>query len=306
MQAKMYCILFYPVKRVNVNSIQVEKLAFEKLDYNGVVNLVEMALKEGWNPGPYDANVFYNTDPDGFYGYFYQGELIAGGSVISYGGAFGFMGFFIVKPEYRAMGIGRRLWYQRREFLLNRLNNGAAIGMDGVVAMQPFYKKGGFRPAFRDERYVVTGKKYQVDKHIFPVTRDDYREVFKYDNECFGFPREKFLTMWLELPGSFGFKYIAGNHIKGIAVVRKATHGYKTGPLFADNFDVAETLYRACMNAVPGNKLFLDIPVANNDAGQLVKKYNAEYVFECARMYYGKAPELPLEKIYGITTFELG
>jgi len=29
-------------------------------------------------------------------------------------------------------------------------------------------------------------------------------------------------------------------------------------------------------------------------------------VFEAARMYRGPAPDLPLEHIYGITTFELG
>ena len=47
-------------------------------------------------------------------------------------------GLFIVKPEYRAMGIGRKLWYQRRDLLISRLHNNASIGMDGVVAMQPF------------------------------------------------------------------------------------------------------------------------------------------------------------------------
>jgi hypothetical protein len=29
-------------------------------------------------------------------------------------------------------------------------------------------------------------------------------------------------------------------------------------------------------------------------------------VFGCARMYNGPAPQLPWDRIYGITTFELG
>ncbi len=288
-----------------MNSIDPEKLTFEKLGYDGVVTLVGWARKEGWNPGPHDATVFYHTDPDGFYGCFYNSEMIGGGSVVSYNGDFGFMGFFIVKPEYRGSGIGRKLWFQRRDILLNRLNN-ASIGMDGVVDMQPFYSKGGFHLAFRDERYMVTGTHFEVDSHISQITKDDYPEVFVYDRECFGFPREKFLTRWLELPGGFAFQYVASGDLKGVAVLRKATEGYKTGPLFADNPEVADALFRACMNAVPGEKLFLDIPVINVNALRLTEKYNGAYVFECARMYYGEAPDLPLDKIYGITTFELG
>lgn len=289
-----------------MNKINPEKLEFTKLGYDGVVTLVDWARKEGWNPGPHDASVFYDTDPDGFYGYFKNGELIGGGSIVSYNGDFGFMGFFIVQPEYRGSGIGRRLWFQRRDTLLKRLKNGAAIGMDGVVDMQPFYSKGGFKLAFCDERYRVTGTPFEVDRHISRITKDDFPEVSQYDHECFGFYRKSFLSRWLELPGSYAFKYVSGEDLKGIAVVRKANEGYKTGPLFADNPEVADTLFRACMNAVPGEKLYLDIPVVNVNALRLTEKYSGEYVFECARMYYGKTPGLPLEKIYGITTFELG
>jgi hypothetical protein len=88
--------------------------------------------------------------------------------------------------------------------------------------------------------------------------------------------------------------------------LRKADEGYKIGPLFADNFEIAEALYQACLNAAPGENVYLDIPVINKDAISLIKKYNASYVFECARMYYGNHPEQDLAKIFGITTFELG
>jgi hypothetical protein len=38
----------------------------------------------------------------------------------------------------------------------------------------------------------------------------------------------------------------------------------------------------------------------------MTQKFNAKYVFECARMYHGKHVRLPMEKIFGITSFELG
>jgi GNAT superfamily N-acetyltransferase len=94
---------------------------------------------------------------------------IPGGAIISYGGAFGFTGFFIVTPACRGRGIGRKLWYLRRDTLLKRLHPGAAIGMDGVVAMQPFYNRGGFALSFRDLRYEGFGTSLPMEK-IYGIT----------------------------------------------------------------------------------------------------------------------------------------
>lgn len=285
---------------------QIEELQFEKLDLDGVKVLVQWAENEGWNPGPHDAEVFWSTDPDGFYGYYKDGELIAGGAIVSYDGAFGFMGLFIVKIEHRSHGIGRQLWYQRRDMLLSRLQEGASIGMDGVAAMQPFYEKGGFEIAFRDERYEKMGMAFPIDKNISPIDENDLPSILAYDKQCFGFSRPQFMIPWLKLPGNKTFKYTEEGQLRGFAIVRKTKTGYKVCPLFADNDTIAEKLYEACLNAVTGEPLYLDIPLTNQGAVNLVKKYNATYVFECARMYYGKAPNIDMDKVFGITTFELG
>lgn len=283
-----------------------DELQFRLLDLDGLKTLVNWAAQEGWNPGPRDAEVFFATDPEGFYGYFDHDEMIAGGSIVSYQKAFGFMGFFIVKPEYRSSGIGHKLWYQRRDTLLSRLNPGAAIGMDGVVAMQPFYKKGGFEIAFRDERHEKTGTAFVIEDHITPITDEDFEAIMVYDLQCFGFERSRFMKSWLKLPESKTFKFIENGRHKGFAVMRKANKGYKICPLFADDAAVATELYKACLNAVPGEPVYLDIPVVNQAAVELTKAFNTTYVFECARMYYGKPPDIPIDKVFGITTFELG
>lgn len=282
------------------------KLQFEKLNKQGLITLLDWAEKEGWNPGPFDADVYWETDPNGYYGYYHEGNLIAGGSIVAYGNQFGFMGFFIVAPKYRSMGIGRTLWHQRRDTLLARLNKNAAIGMDGVVAMQGFYEKGGFKIAFRDERHEKTGEAHKVDSNISAIYPEDIDAILSYDKKCFGFYRPKFLKPWLKLPEIKTFKYTLNDRLKGFAIVRKANKGYKVCPLFADDEMIAEELYKACLNSVVGEPLYMDIPVINNSAVALMKKYNTSYVFECARMYYGKAPQLDREKVFGITTFELG
>ncbi len=279
---------------------------FVKLNREHLDILVSWADREGWNPGLHDADVFWHTDPDGFYGFFDRGELVAGGAIISYDGAFGFMGFFIVKPAYRGRGIGRKLWYLRRDTLLSRLDPGAAIGMDGVVDMQPFYNRGGFELSFRDLRYEGMGNTRPLDNSVSAIRESDLDNVLAYDRKCFGFDRRRFMTRWLAMPESHPFKYQDGNRLKGFAVLRKVRQGFKIGPLFADTPDIADALYCACASAAKDAPFYLDIPIVNNAARALVERHDMTYVFECARMYHGTPPALPMDKIFGITTFELG
>ncbi|WP_107038006.1 GNAT family N-acetyltransferase [Brumimicrobium mesophilum] len=284
----------------------INSFELKRLNKQGLSTLMQWALKEGWNPGENDIDAFWDADPDGFYGIYNENELIAGGAVISYNQEFGFMGLFIVHPDFRGKGIGNKLWYLRRDLLINRLNTGAPIGMDGVVAMQPFYEKGGFKKDFRDERYEFQGQKSSVSNKLSSIKSADIDTIMAYDLKRFGFPRTEFLKTWLTLPNSKGFKYVEKDLIKGYAVIRKVKSGYKIGPLFAENKEIAEEIFKACLNTVEGQSVYLDIPVINEEAVKLVKKYNGKYVFECARMYYGEVPKVDVGKVFGITTFELG
>ena len=286
--------------------LELENVNFKKLHRKDVKILVDWAEAEGWNPGKDDFNVFWKTDPDGFYGCYFNDTLIAGGAIISYHATYGFMGLFIVHPKYRGIGIGKKLWHFRKNFLLQRLKKGSAIGMDGVVEMQPFYEKGGFTIAFRDERYECVGQNALISNCISVTEFNDFEKLLNYDIECFGFKRLNFLKNWLTIPNSKSFKYMENNSLKGYAVIRKVKLGYKIGPLFADNPDIAEALFKACLDSAVGKLIYIDIPVINKEAMNLVRKYNARYVFECARMYYGEKPKTAIDKVYGITTFELG
>lgn len=71
---------------------------------------ITLATNEGWNPGLHDADCFYQTDPDGFLIGLLEDQPIACISAVSYGGTFGFIGFYIVKPEYRGQRYGIQIW----------------------------------------------------------------------------------------------------------------------------------------------------------------------------------------------------
>lgn len=286
--------------------LNLDNIELTKLDKSDLATLIRWASNEGWNPGNNDLEVFWNTDPNGFYGFFYDDQLIAGGAVVSYRKEFGFMGLFLVHKDFRGQGIGKKLWYLRRDLLINKLQANAPIGMDGVVDMQPFYARGGFNIAFRDERYVFNSDTILFSSNISLINTADLEKIFAYDVICFGCQRFDFLKNWLQMPESKAFQYTENGKVLGYAVVRKAETGYKIGPLFADHAFIAEELFKSCLSIAPDTVVFLDIPTINQHAVSLVQKYQGKYVFECARMYYGTAPEIEINNIYGITTFELG
>ena len=172
--------------------------------------------------------------------------------------------------------------------------------------MQPFYNKGGFNIAFRDERYEFNSMTIPFSTNVSLINEEDYDKIIEYDTISFGCQRTSFFKNWLRMPESRAIKYTENNKVLGYAVIRKAETGYKIGPLFGNNKIIAEELFKSCLCIDSNNSVFLDIPTTNQNAVSLVKKYNGKYVFECARMYYGAAPKLDVNTIYGITTFELG
>ena len=77
--------------------------------------------------------------------------------------------------------------------------------------------------------------------------------------------------------------------------------------MFAENAEVAESILIELRNKVEeGAPFFLDVPEINSDAINLANRYQMSKLFETARMYTGDQPVLPMERIFGVTTFELG
>ena len=282
-------------------SIHIRNMSRAEVD-----ELVAWAAAEGWNPGLHDADIFWQTDPEAFIAAELNGELIGGGAITSYDGRFGFMGFFIVKPEYRGHGYGDTLWHWRKDHLLQRLSDGAAIGMDGVFNMQPYYARGGFEFSHRDVRFQGMGVKAGSDASIVDLKQVPFNAVIEFDTRCFPVPRARFLQAWIHQADSLALGSLQDNHLNGYGVIRRCGTGCKIGPLFAENHNIAEKLFTALGGFAPGEAIFLDVPENNPDAVQLAGRHDMQEVFGCARMYLGPKPILQDECIYGVTTFELG
>jgi GNAT superfamily N-acetyltransferase len=263
---------------------------------------VDWAAAEGWNPGLHDAPAFHAADPKGFLAAFVDGEPTACISVVRSGARFGFLGFYICHPQWRGKGIGWALWQAGIDHLARR-----TVGLDGVVAQQENYKKSGFALAHRNARYAgVPAVTAHPDPTVLPITAELIETIIQYDQPFYPDDRSTFVKLWLQLPESHALACVEDGMIKGYGVIRRCRDGQKIGPLFAETPAVAERLFTALAAKAPGQTIVLDPPEPNQDAVALAKRYGLSPVFETARMYKGPAPDLPLSRIFGITTFELG
>ena len=267
---------------------------------------VDWAAAEGWNPGLDDLSAFHGTDPGGFFMGRIGNKPVSSISVVRYGAAFGFLGFYIVHPDHRGSGAGWATWQHGMAYL-----EGRTVGLDGVVAQQENYRKSGFVLAGRNVRYggVPQVEAEKATAEVRAVTVEDLPALIAYDRAFFAAPREAFTAPWVLAPTGTrrtALMAVKDGEIAGYGVIRACRSGCKVGPLLAEDAGTAAALFAKLCAAAPGTEVALDTPQDNKAAMALAESAGLAPVFETARMYRGPAPSLPIDRTFGITTFELG
>jgi GNAT superfamily N-acetyltransferase len=268
--------------------------------------VLEWAAAEGWNPGIGDSTPFLAADPAGFLLAERDGQAVGSISAVAYDEGFGFVGLFIVRPEYRGQGHGRKLFQSGLSYLSDR-----TIGLDGVPAQQENYHKFGFHDAYRTFRHEGTSGTALPHAVQSPDDLVDLRTLpldvlTDYDAQIFPAPRLAFLEAWIRQPGTVALGRLRSGRLAGYGVLRPCRVGHKIGPLMADDASTAAAIFEALLAAVPGETVYLDVPEPNQAAMNLAKRQGMKPVFDTARMYRGTPPPADLTRTFGVTSLELG
>lgn len=281
-----------------------------KLDAAGLAAVPIPWMREaGWNPGLHDAETFITADPEGFLVGELDGRPIASVSGVRYDDSFGFLGCYIVQEPFRGLGYGMAIHEAARRHL-----EGCTQGGDGVLENVEKYKQIGRVYAYRNARYEGTKQKadWSPSKPLRDARAIPLEQIEALDRVCFPAPRSAFLKAWIHQPDAFALAATAdgsaaADAVRGYGVIRKCYQGWKIGPLFAQDADTAEDLFRGLVERIPTDDSFvLDIGEPNEAARDLVNRHGMREVFATARMYTGPFPQVCLDWIYGVTTFELG
>ena len=261
----------------------------------------DWAATEGWNPGLADAACFATVDAQGFFIGELDGAPAATISCVNYDDRFAFLGFYIVRPDLRGRGFGLRIWKEAMAHAGSR-----TVGLDGVVAQQENYRKSGFRLAYPNIRYGGTVTSAASSAGVVALNTVPLATVDADDATVFPAPRSAFLRAWLDAPGHVGRALVRDGRLAAWGVIRPCRSGHKIGPLVADDRAAAETMFGALVAATGGGEVFLDIPSVNSPAVALAQNHGLKPVFETARMYTGPIRPTRMERVFGVTTFELG
>lgn len=259
-----------------------------------IATLLDWAAAEGWNPGLDDAVAFRAADPSGFFGAFVDERMVAGISAVAYDAHFGFIGLYICHPDWRGQGHGKAVWDAGMAYLGAR-----SIGLDGVPEQQANYAAMGFVPAYETIRMNGTLTSDQTADHqIGPVaTLEDIRDL---DRECYPARRDDFLKAWLAPPNR-SVVHRGGGGVDGYAVLRPCRSGAKIGPLFAQDMSVAIDLLATLSGSVQ-----IDVPAAQTDWLEALAARGFEAGLRTARMYRGAFPTVRLDRVFGVSSLELG
>lgn len=279
-----------------------EGFEIRRMTLDDVSIAVEWARQEGWNPGLHDAVCFFQSDPRGFFAGELDSVVVAVGSAVVYDDEFAFCGLYIVSPEHRGNGYGLALTNARLEYCGDR-----NVGIDGVLENVDIYARIGYRKFYQNARYQFTAGE-APKRHPCAVSIDavDVDELNRYDRNCFPAAREAFLDVWVHQDDALSLAWLEDGELRGYVVRRRCHEGHKIGPLFADDPSIAEQLLLASQEGLLGETLIIDIPDINAAALELAQRHNMELIFATARMYQKGLPELNYDRIFGITTFELG
>lgn len=279
------------IKGLNIRIMNREEVQFA----------IDMAASEGWNPGIYDGDLFYEADNNGFFIAEFEGKPVGCASAVAYDDKFGFFGLYVVKPEFQNKGIGMKLTEKCMEYLGDR-----NIGLDGVAENEEKYQLVmKFRSSYSNLRFEGRGGG-QIPDGLVKLSEVPFEKLLEYDRRMFPAPRSGFLRVWIDQPDSYACAVLEDGELKGYGVIRKCWTGYKVGPLFADDKDIAKKIFKALRASAPKENIYLDVPQTNRAAMEIAKKYNMTVMFKTIRMYSQKEPDIELDKVYGVTSFELG
>ena len=220
---------------------------------------VALSRGVGWNQTADDWARLLALAPDGVFGAFAGGRLVASSSIVTYGGALAWIGMMIVAAEHRGRGLGKRLL--DAALASPRVPPGATVGLDATDMGAPLYRTRAFVDAEPIDRWGgalrVTG--FPEGTAVRAVEAADVAPLAAWDAATTGVGRAALVTHLLRAPGSRAWLATREGAPAGYAAVRPGHTHHHLGPLLADDTAAFAALVAAIARELDGAPVYADV-----------------------------------------------
>lgn len=278
--------------------LDMSRLSSEDLDV-----ALRLSTQAGWNQVIADWERFLALAPEGCYGGYVDGDLVATTCVAAYDSVVSWIGMVLVEKEYRHQGYGTAMFDRG---LTYALANSQDIGLDASDLGAPLYRNQGFRSAVEVERWTgtLTAPSHESVYDVYPVT--DVDSVAALDRTVLGIDRSELLTRLCAEDGVTTL--VAGDSANpvGYAIVRPGRIHPQIGPLLAPDATAVSSLLNGVVYTRSDTAVIIDT-IASERTTTLCRKHGLERRRTLSRMSYESTePLLTDEQVWAVTDFAWG
>ena len=269
------------------------------LKFGDVATITKIAEEVGWLVDGYHLKLMMMHSPHLCYGAYYDGQLIGAIMAIEFEHT-AQIKYFMMKPTYQKQGYGKRLF----ETLLGALKSDyQSVYLHVNPSLVPFFEQYGFEAKTEVGRFLNVGKVPPfnfTNAHAKELDGDNFENVIsKIDFETFGENRMDFLLDEMERNSSL--KFTQPNGFQHSSVVNARSVYLGPWQVRAGHKEEAEKMMRGVLYFRGLKKVFADVPMINDKAVELFKKYHFEKKVGFVHMCLGSTCDVKFENIYAFS-----
>jgi len=260
----------------------------------------EMTEIEKWNNTRKDIERMFKLNPSGCFVAEVKGKRVGHVFSVRYG-KLGWIGFLIVRAEYRVKGVGTLLMRKAMDHLLGC--GVETIKLEAVPKIASLYRKLGFVDEYDSLRFFGKTRKLTsaASSNVKSLQKSMIEEVAKFDAEYFGADRSEVLMRLCSDYPKLCYVSCIESKIVGYIMCRRAESGYRAGPWVCAPKDPRNSreLLAKCVERLGQNaELYIGVPAANKVAVKIMQEFGFEQYSKSIRMRFGK--KLETDDIKGV------
>jgi len=265
----------------------------------------------GWNQTENDWLRFLQLEPEGCFVASVDGNVCGTVTTLNYQNRVAWIGMILVDPAYRRHGIGKKLLDTGILYLEEKKVE--TMKLDATPMGHDLYAQRGFVDEYVIERWEGRAPDSPSSGDPRPASDLDALKqpgldrILEADRSVFGADRSALLrSIWRNDP-AFSAAVFSGSEVSGYILGRSGARAVYLGPWVAHDRAVAERLFAAFLNRVPGANVFVDVCLENDHARSIVERAGFQFQRMLTRMYRGsnRNPGNP-RLVCGIAGPELG